>query len=154
MLHIYVPSSEDRVMSYFGFKKEELPKTLIADMRTDASMKKFLFEGKTHTAEDLIKLESDFFDGALTPTLKSEEDKPSNMKGPVKVITGKSFETNVLNSGKDVLLKFYAPWSRAAVACVMARLDPHPPCAGAGTARLWLPSGRSWASSSATSTRS
>jgi len=110
LLHIYVPASEERVMSYFGFKSEDLPKTVIADMSSEGAMKKYMYEGKDHKAADLAKFEADFFEGALSPTLKSEEDKPSNMKGPVKVITGKSFEKTVVDGNKDVLLEFYAPW--------------------------------------------
>ena len=110
MLHIYVPSKEQRVIEYFGFKSDDLPKTVIADMRSEGGMKKYLFEGDEHTVEGLKRFEADFFDGALKPTLKSEDDKPSNMKEPVKVIVGKSFEKHVLESKKDVLLEFYAPW--------------------------------------------
>jgi len=110
MLHIYVPSKEQRVIEYFGFKTDDLPKTVIADMRNEGAMKKFLFEGDEHTVASLKLFETDFFDGALKPTLKSEDDKPSNMKDPVKVIVGNSFEKHVLKSKKDVLLEFYAPW--------------------------------------------
>jgi len=74
-------------------------------------MKKYLFEGgDAFSLEDLTQFEQDFLDGALRPTLKSEDDKPSHMKNPVKVITGKSFEEEVVNSDKDVLVEFYAPW--------------------------------------------
>merc|ERR1712196_493406 len=66
--------------------------------------------GKTHTVDALVEHEEKFFQGLLSPALKSEEDKPSNMKGPVKVITGKSFNDNVINNGKDSLVEFYAPW--------------------------------------------
>ena len=49
-----------------------------------------------------------YFD--VQPYLKSEEPDAQDMIGPVKVIKGKSFEKEVLNSTKDVLLEFYAPW--------------------------------------------
>lgn len=71
---------------------------------------RYVFAGKDLTAEALIQHEKDFFEGTLSPTLQSEEDKPSNMKAPVKVITGKSFQKHVVESGKDVLLELYAPW--------------------------------------------
>lgn len=39
---------------------------------------------------------------------KSEEIPTSN-EGAVKVLVGKSFDSEVLNNNKDVLVKFYAP---------------------------------------------
>ena len=116
ILHIYVPSSEDRVMNYFSLEKKELPKTVIVDVsKSDGgagSLKKYLFTGsKLHTLEDLRQFESDFLAGTLTPILKSEDDKPGNMRGKVKIITGKSFRVDVAeNVEHDVFLMFYAPW--------------------------------------------
>ena len=46
--------------------------------------------------------------GKLEPTIKSEEPPASNI-GPVKVVTAKTFD-EIVHSGNDVLLEFYAPW--------------------------------------------
>lgn len=35
---------------------------------------------------------------------------PKNNKGPVKVVVGKTFDEIVMDSKKDVLIEFYAPW--------------------------------------------
>mmetsp|Transcript_14253 Transcript_14253/g.33116 ORF Transcript_14253/g.33116 Transcript_14253/m.33116 type:complete len:499 (+) Transcript_14253:78-1574(+) len=112
MLHIIVPSTEERVREYFGFKDSDLPKTVIADMGSDsgAGMKKYMFDEVEHTYENLVAFENEFLAGSLTPTLKSEEAKPGHLTGKVKVITGKTFEKEVVKGGKDVLLEFYAPW--------------------------------------------
>jgi protein disulfide isomerase len=48
--------------------------------------------------------------GELKPVLKSEEPEPTDTEGPVTVIRGKTFESIVLDTTKDVLVEFYAPW--------------------------------------------
>lgn len=51
----------------------------------------------------------DYLSGSLEPTIRSEEiPEPNN--GAVTVIVAKNFDEIVLNSGKDVLVEFYAPW--------------------------------------------
>lgn len=46
--------------------------------------------------------------GKLEATIKSE-DPPEKNDGPVKVVTAKTFD-EIVRSGNDVLLEFYAPW--------------------------------------------
>lgn len=48
-------------------------------------------------------------DGKIEKHLKSE-DIPATQDEAVRVIVGKSFQSEVVDSGKDVLLEFYAPW--------------------------------------------
>jgi len=45
----------------------------------------------------------------LRPYIKSEKVPTSN-DGPVKVVTGLTFDEIVHNPEKDVLIEFYAPW--------------------------------------------
>merc|ERR1712202_104527 len=74
ILHLVVPSSEDSVIEYFGFKGSDLPKVVIADLRKEgAGMRKYHFEGIQASLEDLTQFEQDFLDGALTPNLKSQD---------------------------------------------------------------------------------
>lgn len=40
------------------------------------------------------------------------------MAKPVKVIKGKTFKKEVMDSKKDVLLEFYAPWWCVLVVCM------------------------------------
>jgi len=61
------------------------------------------------TLESLLALVQDFQDGKLTAHLKSEE-VPETQDGPVTIVVGKNFESVVLDSTKDVLIEFYAPW--------------------------------------------
>lgn len=46
--------------------------------------------------------------GKLKPTIKSE-DAPKDNSGPVTVVTANTFD-EIVNSGNDVLIEFYAPW--------------------------------------------
>lgn len=47
--------------------------------------------------------------GKLKPIVKSQP-VPKNNKGPVKVVVGKTFDEIVMDTNKDVLIEFYAPW--------------------------------------------
>jgi len=62
-----------------------------------------------HTAAALKAHFSGFLAKSISPTVKSE-DIPAKNDGPVKVVVGKSFESIVLDTTKDVLIEFYAPW--------------------------------------------
>lgn len=42
--------------------------------------------------------------------IKSEPDSPEHLAHAVKVVTGNSFHSVVVNNTKDVLVEFYAPW--------------------------------------------
>ena len=46
--------------------------------------------------------------GKLEKVVKSEE-APKDNSGPVKVVTANTFD-DIVFSGKDVLIEFYAPW--------------------------------------------
>ncbi|XP_033097687.1 protein disulfide-isomerase A4-like [Anneissia japonica] len=47
--------------------------------------------------------------GKVDPVIKSQP-VPKKNNGPVKIVTGKTFEKIVLDKSKDVLLELYAPW--------------------------------------------
>lgn len=50
-----------------------------------------------------------YLTGKLKPIVKSQPVPKSN-KGPVKVVVGKTFDEIVMDTKKDVLIEFYAPW--------------------------------------------
>jgi protein disulfide-isomerase A1 len=77
----------------------------------DRSTKKnYLFgEDKAITEANLEAWVSDFIGGRLSANVKSEPE-PADNSGPVKVVVGTSFDRIVLDSTKDVLVEFYAPW--------------------------------------------
>jgi len=66
-------------------------------------------ESKTITAALAQEWIDQFLSGELQPTIKSEEP-PTDNSGPVKVVVAKTYDQIVLDSTKDVLVEFYAPW--------------------------------------------
>lgn len=114
VLHVLVPSTEDKVMSYFGADKKDLPQTYLADMRAEGSLRKFPFAGgKAHRLADLRAFEAAFLRGELAPHLKSEADAPAHARGPVQVLTGTTFNARcgaAATVARDCLVMFHAPW--------------------------------------------
>ncbi|XP_030253455.1 protein disulfide-isomerase A4 [Sparus aurata] len=71
--------------------------------------KKFAMEPEEMDSDVLRDFVIAFKKGKLKPIIKSQP-VPKNNKGPVKVVVGKTFEEIVMDSKKDVLIEFYAPW--------------------------------------------
>jgi len=109
VLFINVPSTETRVMDYFGFKAEDLPAYVLADMGGKGAMKKYVYDGKFEVKEIQAFVDK-FQAGDLKPSLKSETPDASDTAGNVVVVKGTSFNELVLDNTKDVLVEFYAPW--------------------------------------------
>ncbi|MEQ2275696.1 Protein disulfide-isomerase A4 [Xenotaenia resolanae] len=71
--------------------------------------KKFVMEPEEFDSEVLKEFVIAFKKGKLQPIIKSQP-VPKNNKGPVKVVVGKTFDEIVMDTQKDVLIEFYAPW--------------------------------------------
>ncbi|XP_053268051.1 protein disulfide-isomerase A4 [Pleuronectes platessa] len=71
--------------------------------------KKFAMEPEEFDSEVLNDFVIAFKKGKLKPIIKSQP-VPKNNKGPVKVVVGKTFDEIVMDTQKDVLIEFYAPW--------------------------------------------
>ncbi|KAM8732076.1 protein disulfide-isomerase A4 [Acanthopagrus schlegelii] len=71
--------------------------------------KKFAMDPEEMDSEVLRDFVIAFKKGKLKPIIKSQP-VPKNNKGPVKVVVGKTFDEIVMDSKKDVLIEFYAPW--------------------------------------------
>lgn len=71
--------------------------------------KKYAMEPEEVDADVLEEFVMAFKKGKLKPIIKSQP-VPKNNKGPVKVVVGKTFDDIVMDSQKDVLIEFYAPW--------------------------------------------
>ncbi|TVU29713.1 hypothetical protein EJB05_21293 [Eragrostis curvula] len=87
---------------YFGLKENDVPLLFI-----DASDSKFI--KPTVEPDQILPWLKDYTDGILAPYVKSDPIPVVNDQ-PVKVVVANSLHDVVFNSGKNVLLEFYAPW--------------------------------------------
>merc|ERR1712023_56151 len=106
-LCVFVPAEEERVLEYFDFSADDLPKAVLVSLG-EGDMKKFGFD-KDITAANVKAHLTAFHSGELKPTLKSEEP-PTPNDAPVTVVVGTTFDEIVMDDSKDVLVEFYAPW--------------------------------------------
>ena len=60
--------------------------------------------------ENISKFIGDFKAGKLEPFLKSQEVPDPQTVDGLTIVVGKSFDSIVNDSTKDVLVKYYAPW--------------------------------------------
>ncbi|KAK6923477.1 hypothetical protein RJ641_011781, partial [Dillenia turbinata] len=93
----------ENALEYFGLRKEKLPSILIQDKDEQKYLKE---EVEPDHIAPWIK---EFKAGTLKPFTRSEPIPEVNDK-PVKVVVADSLQDMVFNSGKNVLLEFYAPW--------------------------------------------
>ncbi|GLJ44401.1 hypothetical protein SUGI_0931050 [Cryptomeria japonica] len=90
-------------LQYFGLKAEGVPCFLIHDTEDQKFLKEQI---KADQMESWLK---GYFDGTLQEYKKSEPI-PEKNDDPVKIVVADSLQGMVIDSGKNVLLEFYAPW--------------------------------------------
>ena len=95
-----------RLADYVGIKERDLPLVSILDTRKD--FKKYNMEGDI-TVENILEFIEKWEKNELKRQLKSENEPKIN-NGNVYVVVGKTFDKEVINNDKDVMLLFYAPW--------------------------------------------
>ena len=79
-------------------------------MTDEGGLHKFMPPKSMGHVADIETFIDDFVSGKVKPVLKSEEVPSDNDSKNVKVLVGKNFNEIVNEEGKDVLVKFYAPW--------------------------------------------
>ncbi|WOL18529.1 protein disulfide-isomerase-like [Canna indica] len=88
---------------YFGLKDDQAP--LIIIQENDG--KKYLHPNLS--PDQIAPWVKEYMNGNLKPHRKSEPTPEVNNE-PVKIVVADSLQEVVLDSGKNVLLEFYAPW--------------------------------------------
>ena len=95
-----------RIADYIGVKKADLPSIRIIDTRKE--MKKYIME-KEINEQNILEFMEGWVKGTLKRHLKTQEE-PKENKGPILEVVGKTFQREVIENDKDVMLVFYAPW--------------------------------------------
>lgn len=94
----------ERLAEYVGVDTSSTPQVLYLGEKQD----KYIFEGAV-SKDTLSSFVSKVQAGEVEQFLKSAPIPESNDE-PVKIGVGKNFKQLVLDSEKEVLVKFYAPW--------------------------------------------
>ena len=95
-----------KLAEYVGIKEKDLPLVSILDTRKD--FKKYIMN-KDINVQNILEFIEKWEKNELKRQLKSE-NKPKINNGNIFIIVGKTFEKEVINNDKDVILLFYAPW--------------------------------------------
>ncbi|CAA7013418.1 unnamed protein product [Microthlaspi erraticum] len=90
-------------LQYFGLEESQLPLVII---QTPDSKKYLKANVEADQIESWMK---DFKDGKVAAHKKSQPI-PAENNEPVKVVVAETLDEIVINSGKNVLIEFYAPW--------------------------------------------
>lgn len=111
VLFVTIDASEEdhqRILEFFGMKKSEVPAARLIKLEED--MAKYKPDSDALTSENLQQFVQDFLDGKLKQHLLSEDLPEDWDKEPVKVLVANNFDSVALDTTKDVLVEFYAPW--------------------------------------------
>jgi len=111
VIFVLIDSSLDeneRVMEFFGLKRDDTPAIRLISLGQD--MTKYKPESSDITAAVVTQFVQDFFDKKIKPHLLSQEIPADWDAKPVKVLVGKNFDQVAKDKSKTVLVEFYAPW--------------------------------------------
>jgi protein disulfide-isomerase A1 len=98
----------NRILEFFGMKKDEIPSMRIIQLQED--MAKFKPEKADLSADAIKAFVQKFLDGKLKQHLLSQELPEDWDKTPVKTLVSTNFDEVVFDKNKDVFVEFYAPW--------------------------------------------
>ncbi|XP_077291192.1 protein disulfide isomerase [Arctopsyche grandis] len=111
VLFVTIDTDEDdhqRIMEFFGMKKEEVPAMRLIGLEED--MSKYKPENPALLADNVKNFVQDYLDGKLKQHLISQEVPEDWNKTPVWTLVASKFDEVVFDETKSVLVEFYAPW--------------------------------------------
>lgn len=111
VLFVVIDSDQDeheRIIEYFGLKKDELPGLRFIKLQEE--MTKFKYPHDELVSDKITEFVQGVLDGNIKPHLLTQELPEDWDKNPVKVLVGTNFDDVALDKSKDVLVEFYAPW--------------------------------------------
>lgn len=111
VLFVTIDADEEdhqRILEFFGMKKEEVPAMRL--IRLEDDMAKYKPKTPELSPENIKSFVQDFLDGKLKQHLLSQDLPDDWDKTPVKTLVSTNFDEVVFNKDKDVLVEFYAPW--------------------------------------------
>ena len=107
VLFVTVDTDEEdhqRILEFFGMKKEELPAMRLIHLEDD--MTKYKPADAALSADNMKSFVQAFVDGNLKPHLLSDDVPEDWDKNPVKVLVASNFDAVVFDTTKDVLVEF------------------------------------------------
>jgi protein disulfide-isomerase A1 len=108
-LHINTDEEDnERILDFFGIKKDELPALRAVVLGKDLS--KFKPDTKDFSVAALKEFIGKFVDGKLKAHLLSQELPADWDKEPVKVLVSSNLNQFATDPSKAVFVEFYAPW--------------------------------------------
>lgn len=111
VLFVIIDGDQDeheRIIEYFGLKKDELPGLRFIKLQEE--MTKYKYPHEELVADKIAEFVTGVLEGKVKPHLLTQELPEDWDKNPVKVLVGSNFDDVALDKSKDVLVEFYAPW--------------------------------------------
>jgi len=101
---------QSRLGEFIGVGKDDMPTLRLIDPQE--TMMKYAFEGdsKNLSVADVKSFVTDFKTGKLEAHLKSDPVPESQTVDGLTTLVGKTWTEVVMDTNKDVLVKYYAPW--------------------------------------------
>lgn len=99
---------QQRLAEFVGMDASQTP--AIRLLSPGEEMRKYAYTESVNdfTTESLKKFIDDVLGGKIRPHLKSEAIPPND--GPLTTLVGDNWADIVMDTNKDVLVKYYAPW--------------------------------------------